>query len=204
MPPSWGRSQKCWPPTMGYNCSTSPRCGPCRGILSSPSKPPIQEMGWDIAVESRTGDTSSSRKAKQLKRCRTCSSPRRSPVGDAVLQRQGQTVSHLRCVVLDEWHELMSSKRGTQTELCLARLAAVDTGPPHLGFISHPGQFGRSGPNRRWAGDNPGDHSRQPEAKHRDPEHSPQVRGYLSPGPGTWGCGCLRRWWRPWTLRNPP
>ena len=30
--------------------------------------------------------------------------------------------ANLRAVIVDEWHELMSSKRGTQTELCLARL----------------------------------------------------------------------------------
>ena len=30
-------------------------------------KTPIEAMGWDISVESRTGDTSSSRKSKQLK-----------------------------------------------------------------------------------------------------------------------------------------
>jgi hypothetical protein len=32
---------------------------------------------------------------------------------------------HLRCVVLDEWHELMSSKRGTQTELSMAYLRSL-------------------------------------------------------------------------------
>lgn len=30
--------------------------------------------------------------------------------------------ARLRCVVVDEWHELLSTKRGTQTELALARL----------------------------------------------------------------------------------
>ena len=33
-----------------------------------------------------------------------------------------EAFSDLRAVIVDEWHELLSSKRGTQTELCLARL----------------------------------------------------------------------------------
>jgi ATP-dependent Lhr-like helicase len=32
--------------------------------------------------------------------------------------------AHLAAVVVDEWHELMSSKRGVQVELALARLRA--------------------------------------------------------------------------------
>src|SRR5262249_52888906 len=34
----------------------------------------------------------------------------------------------LKCVIVDEWHELMSSKRGVQTELALARLRRVQPG----------------------------------------------------------------------------
>ena len=30
-------------------------------------------------------------------------------------------------MIVDEWHELLSSKRGTQTELCLARLRKWNT-----------------------------------------------------------------------------
>jgi ATP-dependent Lhr-like helicase len=87
---------------------------------------PIDEMGWDITVESRTGDTSSARKAKQLKAMPNIliTTPESLSV---MLAYQGgaKRFRHLRCVVLDEWHELMSSKRGTQTELCLAYLRAL-------------------------------------------------------------------------------
>jgi ATP-dependent helicase Lhr and Lhr-like helicase len=33
-----------------------------------------------------------------------------------------EKLAGLRCVILDEWHELLGTKRGIQTELCLARL----------------------------------------------------------------------------------
>src|SRR5690606_123195 len=33
-----------------------------------------------------------------------------------------EKLSGLKCVIADEWHELLGTKRGVQTELCLARL----------------------------------------------------------------------------------
>ncbi|MCC5810147.1 MAG: DEAD/DEAH box helicase [Ectothiorhodospiraceae bacterium] len=36
-----------------------------------------------------------------------------------------QRLRHLRSVVVDEWHELMGSKRGVQLELCLAHLRTL-------------------------------------------------------------------------------
>jgi ATP-dependent Lhr-like helicase len=39
-----------------------------------------------------------------------------------------KTFACLECVIVDEWHELMGSKRGVQTELCLARLRRLRTG----------------------------------------------------------------------------
>ncbi len=84
---------------------------------------PIEEMGWPITVESRTGDTKSSVKSRQIKKMPNILIT--TPESLAVLlsyQNSARRFKHLRCVILDEWHELMSSKRGTQTELCLSRL----------------------------------------------------------------------------------
>ena len=84
---------------------------------------PIEEMGWPITVESRTGDTKSSVKSRQIKKMPNILIT--TPESLAVLlsyQNSAIRFKHLRCVILDEWHELMSSKRGTQTELCLSRL----------------------------------------------------------------------------------
>ncbi|PSN20088.1 DNA ligase-associated DEXH box helicase [filamentous cyanobacterium CCP5] len=89
-------------------------------------KRPILESGWGLTVESRTGDTSSSRKSKQLK-----SMPDvliTTPESLSVMlsyKDSAQRFKHLRCVILDEWHELMSSKRGTQAELGMTYLRSL-------------------------------------------------------------------------------
>ncbi|MGP1374874.1 MAG: ligase-associated DNA damage response DEXH box helicase [Almyronema sp.] len=84
---------------------------------------PIQAMGWALRVESRTGDTSSARKSRQLKNLPQILIT--TPESLAVMLSYPDTakrLGNLRSVILDEWHELMSSKRGTQTELCLSHL----------------------------------------------------------------------------------
>jgi ATP-dependent Lhr-like helicase len=80
-------------------------------------------LGMPWRVESRTGDTSSSRKAKQRLRFPTALVT--TPESLTLLLSYPETreaFATLECVVVDEWHELMSTKRGVQTELALARL----------------------------------------------------------------------------------
>ena len=79
------------------------------------------ELPW--TVESRTGDTSSALKAKQ--RRKFPSALVTTPESLSLLLSYPETkdsFSELEAVIVDEWHELLSTKRGTQTELCLARL----------------------------------------------------------------------------------
>ncbi|MEM9001952.1 MAG: ligase-associated DNA damage response DEXH box helicase [Cyanobacteria bacterium P01_F01_bin.86] len=84
---------------------------------------PIADMGWDLRVETRTGDTSSARKTRQLKNMPDILITTPESLSVVLSYKEGaKCFKHLRCVILDEWHELMSSKRGTQTELCLSRL----------------------------------------------------------------------------------
>lgn len=91
---------------------------------------PIEAMGWNLRVESRTGDTSASRKSRQLK-----SMPHiliTTPESLSVMLSYNDSAKRfgaLRTVILDEWHELMSSKRGTQAELALSQVRAI---APHL------------------------------------------------------------------------
>jgi len=84
---------------------------------------PIEEMGWNLTVESRTGDTKQSIKTRQIKKMPDILIT--TPESLALLlsyKDSAKRFGKLRAVVLDEWHELLSSKRGTQAELCLSQL----------------------------------------------------------------------------------
>lgn len=84
---------------------------------------PIEDLGLPISVESRTGDTTGSVRARQRS-----SLPNvlvTTPESLSLLLTKPecrQLFRTLRTVIVDEWHELLSTKRGTQTELGLARL----------------------------------------------------------------------------------
>jgi len=84
---------------------------------------PIKEMGMPWTVELRTGDTSSSVRQRQRKKLPTALVT--TPESLSLLlsyEDSREMFSSLRCIIVDEWHELLSSKRGVQTELCMARL----------------------------------------------------------------------------------
>lgn len=91
---------------------------------------PVAEMGLDIRVETRTGDTPQNRRVRQ----------RREPP-DILMTTPEQLAlllsypdaadffRNLQCVVLDELHALVQSKRGDLLSLGLARLATL---APHM------------------------------------------------------------------------
>lgn len=84
---------------------------------------PLTDLGLDWSVEARTGDTSSYRKAKLREKFPYCLVT--TPESLSLLLTHSDTrekLAHLKCVIVDEWHELLGTKRGIQTELCLARL----------------------------------------------------------------------------------
>lgn len=84
---------------------------------------PIEAMGWPLRVGIRNGDSKSTERTKQLK-----APPQilvTTPESLTLLlsnPKAEELFSELETVVLDEWHELMGSKRGSQTELCLSWL----------------------------------------------------------------------------------
>lgn len=83
----------------------------------------IEGLGLDWRVEIRTGDTASSTKQRQRRRLPHALIT--TPESLSLLLGHEDSLrmfGGLRAVVVDEWHELLSSKRGVQTELCLARL----------------------------------------------------------------------------------
>lgn len=86
---------------------------------------PVRNLNLPWTVELRTGDTSSSVRARQ--RRQFPSALVTTPESLSLLLSYPETrekFATLKTVVVDEWHELLGSKRGVQTELCLARLRA--------------------------------------------------------------------------------
>ncbi|HEX6106900.1 MAG TPA: ligase-associated DNA damage response DEXH box helicase [Gemmatimonadales bacterium] len=84
---------------------------------------PVEDLGLPWTVESRTGDTPARVRARQRERLPTALVT--TPESLSLLLTRVDAPSlfdHLELVVVDEWHELMASKRGVQTELALARL----------------------------------------------------------------------------------
>lgn len=80
-------------------------------------------------VELRTGDTSSSVKARQRKELPTALVTTPESLSLLLTYPDARRLFRsLRAVVVDEWHELLSTKRGVQTELALARLRAFRPG----------------------------------------------------------------------------
>ena len=84
---------------------------------------PIDEMNLPLRVESRTGDTAQSVRDKQRERLPDVliTTPESLCI---LLTRENAPAlfASLSSIIVDEWHELLTSKRGTQVELCLARL----------------------------------------------------------------------------------
>ncbi len=81
----------------------------------------IEENNLEISVGVRNGDTSTSQRAKQNKQMPNIliTTPESLQL---ILCSKGweKKMNSLRAVVVDEWHELIGSKRGVQVELCLA------------------------------------------------------------------------------------
>jgi len=84
---------------------------------------PIRELGIPWTVGRRTGDTSSSQRQKQKTQLPSLliTTPESLSLQLSYADAP-EKFKHLQAVVVDEWHELMGSKRGTMTELCLAHL----------------------------------------------------------------------------------
>jgi ATP-dependent Lhr-like helicase len=88
----------------------------------------LNELGIPWEVGRRTGDVSTSVKQKQNRKMPEVLIT--TPESVHVLMAQKYYARHfkkLNTVVVDEWHELLGSKRGIQTELALSRLKGLRT-----------------------------------------------------------------------------
>ncbi len=84
---------------------------------------PLTGLGVSWSVESRTGDTPTAVRNKQRQRLPTALVTTPESLSLMLTRADAEhQFRDLRAVICDEWHELLSTKRGVQVELALARL----------------------------------------------------------------------------------
>ncbi len=99
---------------------------PMRALASDTARAlaaPLSALLPAWTIGSRTGDTSGSERARQLRSLPSALIT--TPESLSLLLSQEDAAARfgkLDAVIVDEWHELMGSKRGVQTQLALARL----------------------------------------------------------------------------------
>jgi ATP-dependent helicase Lhr and Lhr-like helicase len=99
---------------------------PMRALASDTTRAlaePLRDLAAGWTIGQRTGDTSSAERARQDRRFPTVlvTTPESLSL---MLTRENarEELGTVGFVVVDEWHELIGSKRGVQTQLALARL----------------------------------------------------------------------------------
>ncbi|MBE9466426.1 ligase-associated DNA damage response DEXH box helicase [Dyadobacter subterraneus] len=85
------------------------------------------EMNLTLRIGVRSGDTSTKERASQKKQMPEALLITPESLHLLFAQKgSSETFKNLHTIVVDEWHELMGSKRGTQTELAIARLRTIN------------------------------------------------------------------------------
>lgn len=85
---------------------------------------PITEMGLDLRVETRTGDTPAAKRQRQRRDPPDILLTTPEQLGLFLASDQARAfLADLKCVVIDEIHALAGTKRGDLLSLCLATLA---------------------------------------------------------------------------------
>src|SRR6186713_2444221 len=85
---------------------------------------PLEEIGlghWSVGI--RTGDTASAERAKQDRRYPSALITTPESLSLMLTREHARDeLTAVHTVIVDEWHELMGSKRGVQVQLAIARL----------------------------------------------------------------------------------
>ena len=99
---------------------------PMRALASDTTRAlaePLRDLAPEWSIGQRTGDTPSAERARQDRRFPTVlvTTPESLSL---MLSRENarEELQNVEYVVVDEWHELIGSKRGVQAQLALARL----------------------------------------------------------------------------------
>lgn len=116
------------------------------GDTEAALRAPVEDFGLPWTIESRTGDTPAKVRARQRDRLPTALVTTPESLSLLLTRDDAPALfAHLELVVVDEWHELLASKRGVQTELALARLRRFRPGLRTLGLSATLGNLGGSG-----------------------------------------------------------
>ena len=105
---------------------------PMRALASDTAKALAQPLGelapkWTLGL--RTGDTPSAERARQDRRMPTVLVTTPESLTLMLTREHARAeLAGVQYVVLDEWHELIGSKRGVQAQLALARLRRLHPG----------------------------------------------------------------------------
>ncbi|WP_146537575.1 ligase-associated DNA damage response DEXH box helicase [Rubripirellula reticaptiva] len=97
------------------------------GDTEASLRAPIDGLGLPWQLESRTGDSKQSAKTRQLKKLPTALVT--TPESLSLMlthEKLLDQLANVESVIVDEWHELLGTKRGIQTELALARLRKLN------------------------------------------------------------------------------
>ncbi len=93
------------------------------------------EIPWQIAV--RTGDTPSAERVKQRRNSPECLVTTPESLHLMLSQKDASAFfQSLTTIIVDEWHELLGTKRGVQIELAASRLKAITAGSLKIWGVS--------------------------------------------------------------------
>ena len=105
---------------------------------------PVEDMGLDITIETRTGDTPSHKRQRQRKKPPNILLTTPESLMLMLSYADAHTIfGQLRTVIIDEVHSLVANKRGDFTALALARLTAMAPSLHRVGLsatVAEPGK----------------------------------------------------------------
>jgi ATP-dependent helicase Lhr and Lhr-like helicase len=105
---------------------------PMRALAADTTKAiaaPLRDLAPNWTIGLRTGDTSSAERAKQDRRMPTVLVTTPESLTLMLTREHARDeLAGVEYVVVDEWHELIGSKRGVQAQLALARLRRLHPG----------------------------------------------------------------------------
>lgn len=117
----------------------------------------VEALGVGWTLESRTGDTTAATRARQRRRLPTALLTTPESLSLFLTRTDARELfAGVRAVVVDEWHELMGTKRGVQTELALARLRGWQPGLRTWGLSATIGNLDEARATLLGAGGAPG------------------------------------------------